>query len=353
MNNSQHHQPEGLYRPEFEHDSCGIGFVANLKGRTSHDIIENALTMLTCMEHRGGTGFDIRSGDGAGVLIQIPHRFFAAEVTSLGFDLPEPGPNGGGMIFFPNEPETASACREMFNTNLTTLGLELLGYRPVPRDNSDLGQAALKSEPIIEQAFVQRPNDLSQQEFERKLFVLRKYTTHRINREVTKRRDSCYFASLSSRTIVYKGQLTTSQVRKYYLDLQNDRVESTLAMFHSRFSTNTFPAWRRAQPFRYLSHNGEINTVKGNVNWMRAREALFESVNFTKEELSMLLPVCNRSNSDSANLDAMVELLTLSGRSLPHVMMMLVPEAWQDNKTMDKKKKAFYVLKKRCVLGGS
>ncbi|RCU52772.1 glutamate synthase large subunit [Corallincola holothuriorum] len=335
-------QSTGLYRSDFEHDSCGIGFVASLKGEKSHDIIENALTMLTCMEHRGGTGCDVDSGDGAGILIQIPHDFFNAESKKLGFALPAAGGYGVGMVFFPPSLEEAAKCRNILNQNIQKLGMTLLGYRPVPRDNSSLGQAALDTEPTTEQVFIEKPAELTQQEFERKLFVLRKYTGHTLNNSVVKEKDDCYIASLSTRTIVYKGQLTTAQVRKYYLDLQNDDVTSSLAMFHSRFSTNTFPAWRRAQPFRYMSHNGEINTVKGNVNWMAAREALFETVNFTDAEMEMLLPICNRGNSDSANLDMAVELLVLSGRPLAQVMMMVVPEAWQSQTDMDPVKRAFY-----------
>jgi len=333
----------GLYRSDFEHDSCGIGFVANLKGKKSHDIIENALTMLTCMEHRGGTGFDVKSGDGAGILIQIPHDFLAEECTKLGFELPAAGDYGVGMVFFPQNSAEAKKCRNLLEENIAKLGMKLLGYRPVPKDNSGLGQASRDSEPRIEQLFIEKPANLTQQEFERKLFVLRKCTCHTINNsKITQEKDAFYTASLSSRTVVYKGQLTTAQVREYFLDLQNEKVTSTLAMFHSRFSTNTFPAWRRAQPFRYMSHNGEINTVRGNINWMAAREALFESVNFSAEELAMIKPICNRDSSDSANLDLAVELLVLSGRPLPQVMMMMVPEAWQTQENMDPVKRAFY-----------
>jgi glutamate synthase (NADPH/NADH) large chain len=332
----------GLYRSDFERDSCGIGFVTNLKGKKSHDIIENALTMLTCMEHRGGTGFDVRSGDGAGILIQIPHDFFVVEADSLGIKLPAAGDYGVGMIFFPSEPAQTEKCRKVFNTSAQELGLDLLGYRPVPCDNSMLGAAAAETEPRIEQVFVQKPAELTQQEFERKLFILRKYCAHTINDSITKEQNEFYIASMSSSTIVYKGQFTTAQVRQYYLDLQDERVTSGLAMFHSRFSTNTFPAWHRAQPFRYLSHNGEINTVRGNVNWMNAREAMFKSVNFTDAELKMLTPICNRNNSDSANLDMAIELLVLSGRPLPQVMMMVIPEAWQTQENMDPVKRAFY-----------
>jgi glutamate synthase (NADPH/NADH) large chain len=332
----------GLYRAEFEHDSCGIGFVTNLKGKKSHDIIQNALTMLTCMEHRGGTGFDVKSGDGAGILIQIPHDFLLVEAAHLGFALPEAGEYGAAMIFFPSDVEQAAKCREIFHVSMKMLGLSRLGYRPVPTDNSMLGAAAVGVEPKIEQVFIAKPEGLSREEFERKLYILRKYTVHTINNTIAKKSDEFYVASISTRTMVYKGQFTTAQVRQYYLDLQDERVVSGLAMFHSRFSTNTVPAWHRAQPFRYLSHNGEINTVQGNINWMNAREAMFESVNFSDTELEMLKPICNRSNSDSANLDMAIELLLLSGRSLAQVMMMVVPEAWQTQENMDPVKRAFY-----------
>ena len=340
--NDMSKKSQGLYRAEFEHDSCGIGFVANLKGKKSHDIIENALTMLSCMEHRGGTGFDVKSGDGAGILIQIPHEFLSQETASLGFTLPDAGNYGVGMIFFPPEQAQSDACRKTLNQNITDLGLTLLGYRNVPGDNSMLGAASLESEPNIEQVFIAKPEGLSAQAFERKLFVLRKYTSHQINDTIANERDEFYVTSMSSTKIVYKGQFTTQQVRQYYLDLQDERTISGLAMFHSRFSTNTFPAWRRAQPFRYIAHNGEINTVRGNINWMNAREALFSSVNFSDAELKMLTPICNNDNSDSANLDMAIELLVLSGRSLAQVMMMMVPEAWQTQTDMDATKLAFY-----------
>lgn len=340
--NTSCQQPKGLYRSEFEHDSCGIGFVASLKGKKTHDIIENALTMLTCMEHRGGTGCDVNSGDGAGILIQIPHDFLKEECAALGFDIPQAQSYGVGMLFFPSDKEQAKLCRETLQKNMESLGLSCLGYRAVPSDNSSLGDAAKGSEPVIEQVFIEKPSELSTQDFERKLYVLRKSTSHEINRGVARKKDDFYIVSMSSRTMVYKGQLTTAQVRGFYLDLQNDKVKSAIAMFHSRFSTNTFPAWRRAQPFRYLSHNGEINTVKGNVNWMQARAALMESANFSDAEMALLHPICNRSNSDSANLDMAIELLVLSGRPLAQVMMMMVPEAWQTQDDMDKAKRAFY-----------
>lgn len=336
------HQHAGLYRPEFEHDSCGIGFVANLKGRKSHKIIENALSMLACMEHRGGTGVDVSSGDGAGLLIQLPHEFFVTETAKMDITLPAFGDYGVGMVFFPKDESKREECREILERNIKKLGLKLLGYRIVPCDNSMIGKAAKDQEPQIEQVFIKNSNCKTQQQFERKLYVLRNYTTHIIQSAVTGIDEDFYVASMSSRTIVYKGQLTTAQVRQYYLDLQDDRTVSALAMFHSRFATNTFPHWRRAQPFRYLSHNGEINTVKGNINWLEARKALFESIKFTSAEMDMLMPIYDRDMSDSANLDMMVELLALSGRPLAHAMMMVMPEAWQSQDDMDVVKRAFY-----------
>ena len=333
---------KGLYRPEFEHDSCGIGFVANLKGVKSHEIVENALSMLCNMEHRGGTGYDVASGDGAGILIQIPHEFFAEDCRIRGFELPLEGEYGVGMVFFPKEKQCRDACRALLSEHIHDLGFSLIGYRHVSKDNSMIGQAALDTEPQIEQVFIGKPDDQSSEEFERKLYVIRNYTIHTAHREITNARKSFYIASLSSRTIAYKGQFTTDQVRQYFLELQDERTVSALAMFHSRFSTNTFPSWRLAQPFRYLSHNGEINTVMGNINWMRAREAILESVNFTPEELKMLHPICDKMMSDSANLDMVIELLVLSGRPLAQVMMMVVPEAWQTQTDMDPVKRAFY-----------
>ncbi len=335
-------EKKGLYCPELEHDSCGIGFVANLKGRKSHDVIKNALVMLENMEHRGGTGFDVCCGDGAGVLIQIPHAFLVEDCAKRGVRLPHAGEYGVGMVFFPSDGSKREECREILNRNLDTLGLSVICYREVPTDNSTLGQAALDTEPKIEQVFVAKPEDMSVEEFERKLYVARNYTIHLALETVNGVGTSFYIISMSSRTITYKGQLTTAQVRQYYLDLREDKVVSALAMFHSRFSTNTFPAWRLAQPFRFLSHNGEINTVRGNINWMRAREELLTSDVFSSEELKMLHPICDRSMSDSANLDMVIELLVLSGRPLAHVMMMAIPEAWQKQEDMDPVKRAFY-----------
>ncbi|RDC62107.1 glutamate synthase large subunit [Adhaeribacter pallidiroseus] len=335
----------GLYDPEFEHDSCGIGFVAHLKGRKSHDIVEEALHMLARMEHRGACGCEKNTGDGAGILLQIPHEFFVDECVKLGIKLPAFGQYGVGLVFFPQDKRLREECRSIINRNIEKLGMQLLGYRQVPTNNSEIGPSALAVEPQMEHVFVKRPDHVTtNDDFERKLFILRNYTT-RLVRESVQMPDvnnAFHIACLSYKTIAYKGQFTTSQVRSYFPDLHHKNVCTALAVVHSRFSTNTFPAFRLAQPFRYIAHNGEINTVKGNINWMGAQEAVLSSKYFTREELDMVLPLCDPTQSDSANLDNVVELLVLAGRSLPHVMMMLIPEAWDGNEDMDENKRAFY-----------
>lgn len=334
---------KSLYTPELEHDACGIGFVANINGTKSNNVLRDALSMLENMEHRGGKGCNAKTGDGAGVLIQLPHDFLAEEASRLGFELPSPGKYGVGMVFFPRDKKVMNACREVLKKNINALGLELIGFRGVPVDHSIPGPGAAEVEPVIEQVFVRSKNEeLTDDMLERKLFVLRNFSSHKIAKDVKGSNREFYITSFSSKTIVYKGQLRTEQLRKYFFDLQDPRLRTALALVHSRFSTNTFPNWKLAQPFRYIAHNGEINTIRGNVNKMKSKEALFKSTLFTEEELKMLLPITVIDGSDSANLDAMVEMLVLSGRSIPHVMMMLVPEAWQDNKLMDPHRKAFY-----------
>lgn len=333
---------KGLYRSAFEHDSCGIGAVVNVKGVKTHETISDALYMLSNMEHRGGRGSDPKTGDGAGILIQIPHSFLKEVTSRAGFDIPGEGSYGVGMTFFPKNKQLYKKSKERLNEIIKELGFKLLGYRQVPVDETVPGSGALDVMPIIEQVFVRHRDGLQDIDLERKLYVLRNYATREINKEIPGVNNAFYFASFSSNTIIYKGQLRTDQVLPFYKDLQNNKITSGLAIVHSRFSTNTFPNWRLAQPFRYLSHNGEINTIRGNLNKMKSKMSLMRSVNFTDEELAKVMPVTNKQYSDSANLDALVELLTLSGRSLPHVMMMLVPEAWQDNQMMDKERKAFY-----------
>lgn len=334
---------KGLYNAEFERDSCGVGFVASIKGNKSHQIVSDALTILENMEHRGACGCESNTGDGAGIMIQVPHEFFFTECVKLGVHLPEFGRYGVGVIFFPREIRLREECREIFARAAERLGLEILTYRKVPVNTADIGKTALSVEPLIEQVFIACPDHIQDpEEFERKLYVLRNYATHTIENTVKKDSIGFYIPSLSYKTVTYKGQLTSMQVRSYFTDLSNKRVVSAFGLVHSRFATNTFPSWKLAQPFRFMAHNGEINTLQGNLNWLKTSEHGFNSPLFTKEEMEMLLPIVSTGMSDSAYLDNMVELLTLSGRSLPHVMMMLIPEAWDGNEKMDPIKKAFY-----------
>lgn len=333
----------GLYDPSFEHDACGIGFVANIKGNKSHQIISDALTVLENMEHRGACGCEANTGDGAGIMLQIPHEFFFDECVKLGLHLPTCGNYAVGVLYFPTDIRLKEECREIFNRSAEKLGLEILAYRKVPVNKSDIGFTALSVEPEMEHVFIARPDHITDLDaFERKLFVLRNYASHTINSTVKKDAIGFYIASLSHKILVYKGQLTSMQVRGYFPDLNDKRLVSAFGLVHSRFATNTFPSWKLAQPFRYIAHNGEINTLQGNLNWLRTNEKNFTSSYFTHEEMDMLLPIIFEGQSDSACLDNVIELLTLCGRSLPHVMMMLIPEAWDGNDDMDPLKKAFY-----------
>ena len=335
---------EGLYRKEFEHDACGIGFVASLKGIKSHRIVKDSIKMLIRMDHRGACGCDPNSGDGAGVLLQLPHEFFLEETPKFGFQIPKLGHYGVGMVFFPKDDLLIKESKEVIERKAKKLGLKILGYRIVPVDNSEIvGADSGNSEPSIQQLFIERPDNCATEiDFERKLYVFRQFISKLLNDTIAGLNNKFYFASLSCRTIIYKGMLTTMQVPGYFKDLFEENFTSALAIVHSRFSTNTFPEWKLAQPFRFIAHNGEINTVKGNSSWMQAQSALFSSKYFTQEELDMILPVCSLGQSDSAILDNAIELLYLSGRSLPHVMMMLIPEAWDGNESMEDYKKDFY-----------
>ena len=334
---------QGLYSPRFEHDACGIGFVANIKGNKSHQHIADALTVLENMEHRGACGCENNTGDGAGILIQTPHEFFFDECIKLGVHLPSFGKYGVAVIFFPRDIRLREECRDIFNRSAEKMGLEILAYRKVPVNPDGIGPTALSVEPEMEQVFIACPDHINNPEdFERKLFILKNYASHTINNTVKKDPIGFYVASISYKTVVYKGQLTSMQVRHYFPDLSNKRVVSAFGLVHSRFATNTFPSWKLAQPFRYIAHNGEINTLQGNLNWLKTSEKGFVSPYFTKQEMEMLLPIVTEGQSDSACLDNMIELLALTGRSLPHVMMMLIPEAWDGNDHMDPVKKAFY-----------
>ncbi len=341
MDQDESHQ--GLYRPEFEHDSCGTGFITNINGHKSNQIIDDALTMLENMEHRGACGCDPETGDGAGILIQLPHEFLMEECSDLEISLPEPGEYGVGMIFFPKESALKKACRIVIGNAIEKLGLHKLGYRKLSVNSSAIGETARKAEPDVEQLFILRPHHITNaDDFERKLYILRRYINKTITETIPAAAEHFYFTSLSCKTIVYKGQVTTYQLRKYFSDLSDPRMASGFAMIHSRFSTNTFPSWKLAQPFRLIAHNGEINTLTGNLNWFYSGLKSYASAYFTNEEMEMLLPVIDNNQSDSACLDNIIEILLHSGRSLPHVMMMLIPEAWDGNEQMDPLKKAFY-----------
>ena len=334
---------QGLYDPSFERDACGIGFVANIKGNKNHQSVSDALTILENMEHRGACGAEANTGDGAGIMVQIPHELLYDDCLKKGITLPAQGDYAIGMIFFSKQINVREECRDIFTRAAEKMGMSILTWRQVPVNNSGIGPSALSVEPDIEQAIILKPSNIKDSiSFERKLFVLRKYATHLSANAIKNDAVGFYISSLSSRTIIYKGQLTSHQVRAYFNDLSDKRLVSAFGLVHSRFATNTFPSWRLAQPFRFIAHNGEINTLQGNLNWLRSSEHSFESPFFTKEEMDMLVPIVSNDQSDSACLDNMIELLALTGRSLPHVMMMLIPEAWDGNEDMDPMKKAFY-----------
>ncbi len=334
---------QGLYDPQFEHDACGLGFVVNMKGKKSHQLVSDALKILVNLDHRGACGCEANTGDGAGILIQVPHDFFVQESAKLGFKLPGIGEYGVGQVFLPKNPAERATVKLEFSKIITAEGQTLLGWRDVPVNNSSLGKGALSAEPFMAQVFIGRNAGLKDEAaFERKLYVIRKVAeqTIRYGNNVTGGK-WFYVSSLSARTLTYKGMLMSEQVEKYYDDLRNPAVTTAIALVHSRFSTNTFPSWDRAHPNRYIAHNGEINTLRGNVNWMKARQALFTSKVFG-DDLKKILPVINTDGSDSAQFDNCVELLTLAGRELPHAMMMMIPEPWENHESMDAERRAFY-----------
>lgn len=333
---------KGLYVPQMEKDSCGTGLIANLNGNKSHQIVENALSMLTKMEHRGACGCEPNTGDGAGIIVQMPDLFMRQKCQELGFELPAFKNYGVGMVFFPNDKNLRSQCRVLLNDNIDELGMEVLGYRKVPTDNELLGDSAIAVEPRMEQVFVKPKEKMEPKALERRLYVLRKFSTHNIHQTYPQTKDEFYITSFSYKTIIYKGQLTTFQLRPYFPDLHDQRFMSAIALVHSRFSTNTAPKWKLAQPFRYIAHNGEINTIMGNINWWRSKEQMLASEFFTEEELEKLKPILGKSLSDSGNFDNVLEFLVLSGRSLPHALMMMIPEAWQHDDQMEPYKKSFY-----------
>jgi glutamate synthase (ferredoxin) len=332
---------QGLYDPSTEKDACGLGFVAHIKGQKSHEIIDDALTILRNLIHRGACGCEENTGDGVGILIQKPHKFFKRVCAEIGIDLPESDSYGAGMVFLPTDPTQSKQCQDIFERVIKEEGQTLLGWRDVPTDDSLIGPTAKAGEPTFKQIFIAKNDKLDAPAFDRKLYVIRKLVENEIWSSELSELDLFYLSSLSYRTFVYKGMLTGSQIEPMFPDLSDPDVETALALVHQRFSTNTFPAWKLAHPFRYVAHNGEINTVRGNANWMRAREALCESDLFG-DDLQKLFPIAVEGVSDSATFDNVMEFLHMAGRPLPHAVLMMIPEAWSGHETMDDERKAFY-----------
>jgi glutamate synthase (NADPH) large chain len=335
-------EARGLYDPALERDSCGVGFIADIKGRKSHKIVNDALAILLNLEHRGAVGADPRAGDGAGILVQTPHRFFARKAAELGIALPAPGHYAVGYVFMPREPEWRQMVLDIFNEVVAREGQLLLGWREVPTDNASLGASVKPTEPVHMQVFIGRGADVaSEDEFERRLFILRKVISEIVYHKRERRLSGYYLVSLSCRTIVYKGMFLADQLCKYYHDLHEEDFESALALVHQRFSTNTFPTWSLAHPYRMIAHNGEINTLRGNLNWMAARQASVSSDLFG-DDISKLWPISYEGQSDTACFDNALEFLVRGGYSLAHAAMMLIPEAWAGNPLMDEARRAFY-----------
>ncbi len=332
---------QGLYNPAFEHDACGVAMVADMHGRRSRDIVDKAITALLNLEHRGAQGAEPHTGDGAGILLQVPDEFLRAIVE---FDLPEAGSYATGIAFLPQSSKDAATACEAVEKIAEAEGLHVLGWRDVPTDESSLGALARDAMPTFRQVFI---SGASGMDLERRAYVVRKRAEHELGTKGPGQdgpgRETVYFPSLSGQTFVYKGMLTTPQLKAFYLDLQDDRLTSALGIVHSRFSTNTFPSWPLAHPFRRIAHNGEINTVTGNENWMRAREALIKTDFFgAGQNLDKVVPICTPGASDTARFDEVLELLHLGGRSLPHAVLMMIPEAWERNESMDPARRAFY-----------
>jgi glutamate synthase (NADPH/NADH) large chain len=334
---------QGLYDPANEHDACGVGFIAHIKGQKSHEIIAQGLEILKNLDHRGAVGADPLQGDGAGLLCQIPDQLYREEMAKQGVKLPQFGEYGVGMVFMPKEHASRLACEEEIERAVRAEGQVLLGWRDVPTNpEMPMSPAVRKTEPVIRQIFIGRgPDIMVADALERKLYVLRRRAANAINALQLKHGQEFYFVSMSTRTINYKGLLLANQVGEYYLDLRDPRAVSALALVHQRFSTNTFPKWNLSHPFRYIAHNGEINTVRGNYNWMRAREKGVSSP-MLGADLDKLWPLIYPGQSDSAAFDNALELLVMSGYSMAHAVMMMIPEAWESHTLMDEKRRAFY-----------
>ncbi len=332
----------GLFDPAMEKDSCGVGFIADIKGKKSHQIVEDGLTILLNLEHRGAVGADPRAGDGAGIFVQLPHKFFLKETKKLGFQLPEPGHYAVGFLFMPNEAEWRKKIQNIFDEQAALEGMKVLGWRDVPTDNSTLGESVKPTEPYHQQVFIGRGSKIkNEDEFERRLYILRKCISGLLYAMRERRGSGYYPVSLSCRTIVYKGMFLADQLGTYYPELRDPDFDSAVALVHQRFSTNTFPTWSLAHPYRMVCHNGEINTLRGNNNWMAARQATADSPLFGND-ISKLWPISYEGQSDTACFDNALEFLTRGGYSLAHAVMMMIPEAWAGNPLMDEDRRAFY-----------
>ena len=335
---------QGLYDPRTEHDACGVGFVVHIKGQRSHDIVRKALQVLINLEHRGACGCEANTGDGAGILIQMPDAFLRKSVS---FTLPAEGGYGAGLVFLPHEESDRDRIKDLIARITSEEGQRLLGWRDVPNDNSLIGDSAKATQPVFEQIFIAAGFDTTSDEgrarFERKLYVIRKRIEHAVDalKINALSRRIFYIVSLSSQRLIYKGMLQAKQVAAMFPDLTDEDLQSSLALVHQRFSTNTFPSWPLAHPYRLVAHNGEINTLRGNINWMRAREGLLQSELFG-DDLQKLLPIIREGGSDTATFDNVLELLMMSGRSLPHALLMMIPEPWSNHESMSPERKAFY-----------
>ncbi|MEX2146576.1 MAG: glutamate synthase central domain-containing protein, partial [Candidatus Rokuibacteriota bacterium] len=332
----------GLYDPAHEHDACGVGFVVSIKGVRSHAIVRQALQVLCNLLHRGACGCEVNTGDGAGILLQIPDRFLRRQCAGLGITLPAAGDYGAGLVFLPRDLAEREKIQGLMATIVAEEGQRLLGWRDLPTDDSTLGASAQSVEPHMKQVFIGRGGGITDQaHFERKLYVLRKRFEHAVDALNFPGKRFFYLPSLSARTIIYKGMLSADQIDPMFPDLADPEVESALALVHQRFSTNTFPSWPLAHPYRYIAHNGEINTLRGNINWMRAREALCRS-DVLGDDLKKVFPVIREGGSDSATFDNVLEFLVMNGRSLPHAILMMIPEPWGGHESMSPERKAFY-----------
>ncbi len=341
MNPTGYPPKQGLYDPQNEHDACGFGFVVDIQGRRSHDIVKQAMQVVLNLEHRGAAGAEKNTGDGAGILLQTPHELLRRECDRAGIRLRAPGHYAAGMVFLPQDEASREACGRKLEDAVRTEGQTVLGWREVPYDASTLGSTAQASQPVIRQILVGREDLADEAAFERKLYVIRRLAEKAVSRSSIPGRGAFYVPSLSHKTVVYKGMLNAGQLREFYPDLSDPAVVSSIALVHARFSTNTFPSWSRAHPYRYISHNGEINTLRGNINWMHARQAMMSSRLFG-DDLRKILTVIDTEGSDSAMFDNVLELLVLAGRSLPHALMMMVPEPWSRHESMSREKRAFY-----------